>query len=163
MFTFSFLSAANWLLLSKALFRTLMRGTVRDELIDEVGVMKDEDRLSWPWAPGMWYLNNDKTLVIRYLWVGKKLFTASLAISSECGNMEELISHAFFHCFLRAIWFAYWMESSLSWQCSTVAEQDGTLSLWLLVIMRIMIWTTRQKEFHEHEPFSFQTLVAFYK
>ena len=41
-------------------------------------------------------------LVIRNaLWVGKKLFSAQLAISPEggrCGDLEESIDHAFFYC-----------------------------------------------------------------
>ena len=62
-----------------------------------------EGRLLWPCAPEMRCLNNDKAsltwLVIRNaLWVGKKLFTAQLAISPECSALEESTDHAFFHC-----------------------------------------------------------------
>ena len=45
----SFLSVANWsdnrTLLCKALYRILVRGSVRDYLIEELGVMKEIGRV----------------------------------------------------------------------------------------------------------------------
>ena len=90
---------------SRALYRCLVRGTASDGLIGELGVTEAEGRLLWPWAPRMRCLNNDEAsltwLVIRNaLWVGKKLFAAQQVISPECGrcgDLEETISHTFFH------------------------------------------------------------------
>ena len=83
-----------------------MREIVRVDLIDELCVMKENDRLFWSWALVMSCHNNDEVsltyLVIQNaFWVGKRLFSAGLAISPECvrcGGMEESIAHAFFHC-----------------------------------------------------------------
>ena len=91
---------------SRALYCCLVRGAASDGLIGELGVMEMEGRLLWPWAPRMRCLNNDEAsltwLVIRNaLWVSKKLFSAQQAISPECGrcgDLEEAIGHAFFHC-----------------------------------------------------------------
>ena len=66
---------------------------------------KEEGHLLWPFAYGIRCLNNNKAsltwrLIRSSLWVGKKLFSACLSISSECircGDREESISHAFFH------------------------------------------------------------------
>ena len=84
----------------------MLWGGVRDELIDKLGVTKEEGRLLWRWAPWMKCLNNDEAslpwLVIRKaLLVGKRLFVARLAILLKCvwfGDMKESIAHAFFHC-----------------------------------------------------------------
>ena len=92
---------------SRALYRCLVRGgAASDGLIGELGVTEAEGRLLWPWAPRMRCLNNDEAsltwLVIRNaLWVRKKLFAAQRVISPECGrcgDLEETISHTFFHC-----------------------------------------------------------------
>ena len=106
----------------RALYRCLVRMAVSDDLIGELGVTAVEGRLLWPWAPGMRCLNNDEAsltwLVIRNsLWVGKKLFSAQLAISAEsglCGDWRSLLTTPSFtarscgRCasVLKVTWFA---------------------------------------------------------
>ena len=53
--------------------------------------------------------------------------------------------------------------SSVCKQCDTVVEQAGRLFVSFLGVLRVVIWTTRQKEFHEGETFSSQTLVPSHK
>ena len=64
-------------------------GAIQDDLIQDVGVTKEEGRLLWLWALGMRCFNNFKVsltwLVTRNaLWVSKRLFSARLAISTKC-------------------------------------------------------------------------------
>ena len=146
-----------------------------------------EGCLLWPWDPGMRCLNNDEAsltwLVIRNtLWVGKKLFSAQLVISPECGrcgDLKESIDHAFFHCpvvrplcnflegYMICILNGKFFVLKASSVCSNVVpklnRQEHYVILCLLGIMRIVIWTTRKKELYDDESFSSQTLVAFYK
>ena len=145
-----------------------------------------EGRLLWPWAPRMRCLNKDEAsltwLVIRNaLWVSKKLFSAQQAISPECdwcGDLEESIGHAFFHCpvvqplykllegYMVRILNGKFFVLEASSVCSNVVpklnRQEHYVFLCLLGAMRVVIWTTR-KELYEDESFSSQTLVAFFK
>ena len=172
---------------SRALYRCLVRGAASDGLIGELGVTEAEGRLLWPWAPRLRCLNNDEAsltwLVIRNaLWVGKRLFAAQQAISPECGrcgDLEETISHAFFHCpvvrplckllegYMVRILNGKFFVLEASSVCSNVVprlnRQEHYVFLCLLGVMRVVIWTTRKKELCEGESFSSQTLVAFYK
>ena len=90
-------------------------------------------------------------LVIRNaLWVGKKLFAAQQVISPECGrcgDLEETISHAFFHCpvvrplckllegymvrILNGKFFVLEAQFCVQ-QCGAEVEQTGTLCVSLL-------------------------------
>ena len=145
-----------------------------------------ERRLLWPWATGMRFLNNDKAfltwLVIQNaLWFGKRLFTAQLAISPECGRciaLEETIDHAFFHCpvvqalckllegFMLRILNGKFFVLEASSVCSNVIPKLNRpahyMFLCLLGILRVVLWTTRKKELYD-KSFSSQTLVSFYK
>ncbi|CAE1328543.1 unnamed protein product [Acanthosepion pharaonis] len=88
----------------KALYRLLVRGSVRDALIDELGLTKQEACSIWPWAPGLKCLTNDEAsltwLMIRgALWVGKRLCSAGLEKYPNCRRCTgevETIGHAFF-------------------------------------------------------------------
>ena len=172
---------------SRALYRCIVRGAASNGLIGELGVTEAEGRLLWPWAPRMRCLNNDEAsltwLVIRNaLWVGKKLFAAQQVISPECGrcgDLEETISHTFFHCpvvrplckllegYMVRILNGKFFVLEASSVCSNVVprlnRQEHYVFLCLLGVMRVVIWTTRMKELCEDESFSAQTLVAFYK
>ena len=172
---------------SRALYRCLVRGAASDGLIGKLGVTEAEGRLLWPWAPRMRCLNNDEAsltwLVIRNaLWVGKKLFAAQQVISPECGrcgDLEETISHAFFHCpvvrplckllegYMVRILDGKFFVLEASSVCSNVVprlnRQEHYVFLCLLGVMRVVIWTTRKKELCEDESFPSQTLVAFFK
>ena len=132
-------------------------------------------------------LNNDGAsltwLIIRNaLWVGKKLFTARLVISPECvrcGDLEESIEHAFFHCpvvrplckllagYMVHILNGRFFVQKASSVCSNVVPSlnrpEHYVFLSLFGVLRVVIWTTQQKEFHEGESFSSLTLLAFYK
>ena len=131
--------------------------------------------------------NNDEAsltwLVIRdALWVGKKLFAAQQVISPECGrcgDLEETISHTFFHCpvvrplckllegYMVCILNGKFFVLEASSVCSNVVPKlnrlEHSVFLCLLGVMRVVIWTTRKKELFEDESFSSQTLVAFFK
>ena len=172
---------------SRALYRCLVRGTANDGLIGELGVTEAEGRLLWPWVPRMRCLNNDEAsltwLVIRNaLWVGKNLFAAQQAISPECGwcgDLEETIGHAFFHCpvvrplckllegYMVCILNGNFFVLEASSVCSNVVpklnRQEHYVFLCLLGVMRVVIWTTRKKGLCEDESFSSQALVAFFK
>ena len=172
---------------SKALYRLLVRGGVRDDLIEKLGVTKAEGRLLWPWAPGMRCLNNDEASltwrVIRgALWVGKRLFRAKQATSPgcvRCSAGEESLLHAFFDCpvvkplckllegfmvrMLHGKPFVLKAESVISNVVTALDRRKHYVFLCLLGIMRVVIWTTRQKGRYGGESFSSQTLVAFYE
>ena len=172
---------------SRALYQCLVRGAASDGLIGELGVTEAEGRLLWPWAPRMRCLNNDEAsltwLVIRNaLWVGKKLFAAQQVISPECGrcgDLEETIGHAFFHCpvvrplckllegYMVRILNGKFFVLEASSVCSNVVPKLNRLEhyvfLCLLGVMHVVIWTTRMKELFEDESFSSQTLVTFFK
>ena len=47
------------LLLSGTLYRIFVRRADKDNFIEELGVMKEEGHLLWPWAPRMRCLNDD--------------------------------------------------------------------------------------------------------
>ena len=171
----------------KALYRVLVRGAVRDDLLEELGVTKQEGRLLWPWAPGMRSLNNDEAsltwLVIRKaLWVSKRLWTAGLVSSQgcfRCGDMEETIAHVFFHCpevkplcnylerlmvrMLRGKFFVLEASSVCSNVVPVLTRQKHYVFLCLLGVMRVVIWTTWKKGFYGGESFSSRALVAFFK
>ena len=171
----------------KALYRIIVRGGVRDGLIEELGVTNEEGRLLWPWAPRMRCLNNDEAsltwLVIRNaLWVSKRLFTADLANSRgcvRCGGGIESMAHAFFHCpavqplckllegfmvrMLRGGFFVLEASSVCSNVVPSLDRKIHYVFLCLLGIMRVVIWTTRNMVVHEGESFSSWALVAFYK
>ena len=49
---------------SQALYRTLGRGAVRKDLIDELDLTKEEGRLLWPYAFGIRCFNNDEVALI---------------------------------------------------------------------------------------------------
>ena len=173
--------------LSRALYHCLVRGAAKDGLSGELGVTEAEDRLLWPWAPIMRCLNNDEAsliwLVIRNaLWVGKKLFSAQQVISPKCGrcgDLEETIDHAFFHCpvvqplckvldgYMVCILNGKFFVLEASSVCSNVVpklnRQEHYVFLCLLCIMRVVIWMTKKKELYEDVSFSSQTLVAFFK
>ena len=121
-------------------------------------------------------LNNGEAsftwLVIRNaLCVGKKLFSARQAISPErglCGDLEETIGHAFFHCpvvrplckllegYMVRILNGKFFVLEASSVCSNVVpklnRQEHYVFLCLLGVMRVVIWTTR-KELYEDESF----------
>ena len=177
----------SWPLSSRALYRCLVRGAASDGLIGELGVTEVEGRLLWSWAPRMRCLNNDEAsltwLVIwNALWVGKKLFSAQQAILPECGrcgDLEETIGHAFFHCpvvrplckllegYMVRILNGKFLVLEASSVCSNVVlklnRQEHYVFLCLLSVMRVVIWTRGKKELYEDESFSSQTLVAFFK
>ena len=132
-------------------------------------------------------LNNDEAsltwLVIRNaLWVGKKLFSVQQAILPECGrcgDLEETIGHAFFHCpvvrplckllegYMVRILNGKFFVLEASSVCSNVVlklnRQEHYVFLCSLSVMLVVIWTMRKKELYEDESFSSQTLVAFFK
>ena len=154
------------------IYRISVKRAVRTELIEELGVIKEDGRLLWSWAPGMRCLNNEASLTWRVIQVSKNFFSACLAISTkcvQCGDMKESIAHAFFHCLVivQASWRLHgsctvwkflcpWSQFRME-QCGSITKQDGTLG-----IMWVEIWTTWQKRFHEDESFLAQTLVAFF-
>ena len=168
----------SWLLSSKVLYRTLISGDVRNNLIGDVGVTNEEGRLLWLRASGMKCLNNDEAslnwLVIwNALWVGKRL-----EVSLECiwWVIKESVSHAFFYCLAvrplckllegyiarvlnrkfsswkpvlcAAMWFRCWIGRNTVFFC-------------LLGVMRVVIWTTRPQEFHEGESFFLSDVDCF--
>ena len=154
---------------SRALYRCLVRGAANDGLIGE----EAEGSLLWPWAPRMRCLNNDEAsltwLVIRNaLWVGKKLFSVQQAISPECGrcgDLEETIGHAFFHCpvvpplckllegymvrILNGKFFVLEASSVCRKVIPKLNRQGHYVFLCLLGVMRVVIWTTRKEELYE--------------
>ena len=171
----------------KALYQILVRGAVRDDLLEELGVTKQEGRLLWPWAPGMRSLNNDEAsltwLVIRKaLWVSKRLWTAGLVASQgcfRCGDLEETIAHVFFHCpevkpmcnylerlMVRMLHGKFFVLEAAS-VCSNVVpvldRQIHYVFLCLLGVMRVVIWTTWKKGFYGGEFFTSRALVAFFR
>ena len=171
----------------KALYRVLVRVGVQDVQIEGLGLSRGERRLLWPWVPRMRCLNNNEAtltwLVIRgALWVSKRSCAAGLVASSECvrcGDSEESIEHAFVHCsaaqplckliegyMVRALHGQYFVLDA-SAVCSNVVpsleKNEHYVLQCLLGIMRVVIWTTRQKAFHEGETFSPVQLVAYLK
>ena len=172
----------SWLLSSKAFYRTVIKRSVWDDLISELYVIKEYNSYWWPWAPVIKCLNNEEAsltcVVIRGpLWVGKKPFTARLAISPEFirwNNVKEWIWHLFFSppntaSSLKSTWFAWWMLTLLPWKpilCAAIAlllnRSLHNTFLCLLGIIWVVIWTTRWMGFHKGETFSSQTRVAFY-
>ena len=172
---------------SRALCRCFVSGGASDGLIGELGVTEVDGRLLWPWATGKTCLNNYEAsltwLITRNaLWVGKKSFSAQQAISPECGrcgDLEESIDHAFFHCpvvrplckllegymvrMLNGKFFVLEASSVCSNVVPRLNRQKHYVFLCLLGIMRVVIWTTRKKELYEYESFSSQTLVSFFK
>ena len=177
----------SWPLSSRALYHCLVREATSDGLISELSGMDVEGRLLWPWAPGMRCFNNDEAsdtwLVIwNALCIGKKLFSAQQAILSECsgcGDLEESIDHAFFHClivqpvckllkgYMVRILNGKFFILEASSVCSNVVlrlnRQEHYVFLCLLGNMRVVIWTMRKKELYEDESFSPQILVFFLK
>lgn len=171
----------------KALYRVAVRGIAKDKLPGKLGLTNKEFRSVSPWAPGLKCLNNDEAsltwLVLRgALWVGKKLCAAGLAISSECvrcGDWEESIEHAFFHCdvvqplcrliegymvrVLDGKFFVLEASSVCSNVVPSISRDQHYVLLCLLGIMRMVVWTTRQKEFHAGEKFSSLQLVSFFR
>ena len=171
----------------KALYRLLVRGSVRDDLIETLGLTKWEARLIWPWTPGLKCLNNNEAsltwLVIRNgLWVAKRSFAAGLVDSPECvrcGDMEESIEHAFYHCstvhplceliegymvrILKTTFFALDASAVCSNVVASLEKTDHYVLLCLLGILRMVAWTTRQKRVHEGERFTPVQLVSYFK
>ena len=93
------------------------------------------------------------------LW--RSLVTSPSFTGQSCGRCAS---------FLKVSWFAFWIESSLSWKlvlCAVMWYRSWTdrniVFLCLLGIMRVVIWMTRKKELYDDESFSSQTLVSFYK
>ena len=149
----------------RALYRCLVRGCASDGLIGELSVTEAEGRLLWPWAPRMRCLNNDKAsltwLVIQNaLWVVKKLFSARQAILPECGlcgDLEETMSDAFFHCpvvrplckllegYMVRILNGKFFVLEASSVCSNVVlklnRQEHYVFLCLLGVMYVVIWS----------------------
>ena len=132
-------------------------------------------------------LNNEEAsftwlVILNALWVSKRLFAGQLAISPECarcGAFEESIEHAFFYCllvqplckllegFMVCIWGGKFFVLEPSSVYSNVVlklnRQEHYVFLYLLGIMHVVSWTTRQKELRDGESFSSRTLVSFYK
>ena len=96
------------------------------------------------------------------LWVGKRLFSACLANSLECvhcGDMEESIANAFFDCqvlrllcklleddmvrLLNGKFFVQEAGTVCNNLTSSLNRTKGDEFLYLLVIMRVVIWKTR--------------------
>ena len=107
----------------------------------------------------------------------KRLFSVRLAISPEyvrCSDMEQSILYAFFHCpvvrplckFLEGFMVrvlngkVFVLEASSV--CNTVPSMNRSehyVFLCLPSILRVVILTTRQKEFHDGKLFSSQTQI----
>ena len=171
----------------KALYQVLVRGRVHDDLIDDLGLSKREARSIWPWTPGLKCLNNTEAsltwLVIRgALWIGKRLCGAGLVKSPNCvrcGEEVETIGHAFFHCkivvplckfvedlmvrMLRGKFFVLEASSVCSNVAPPLSKTEHYVFLCLLGIMRVVIWTTRQKEVYEGQKFSSSLLICYFK
>ena len=163
--------------------RCLVKGATSGDLIGEFSVPAVEGRLGplgWGasittrlpspgWSSGMpsglarncfqcnWSFRQSVAGVV--LW--RSLLTMPSFTAQLCGRCAS---------FLKVTWFASWMESSSSWKpvlCAAMWYRSWSdrniMFLWLLGIMRVVIWTTRKKELYEDESFSSQTLVAFYK
>ena len=171
----------------KALYRIIVRGAVHDDLAEGLGLTKGEARSVWPWPTGMKPLNNNEAslswrIIRNALWVGKKLFAAGLVISPECvrcGDMEESLEHAFVHCsivrpvcqlvegFMVRVLNVPFFALDASVMCSNVVpfqdKRKHYVLQCLLGIMRVVIWTTRQKGFHEGESFTPLQLIAYFR
>lgn len=49
----------------KALYQVLVKGSVQDDLINELGLTKQTSHAIWPWQPGLKYLTNDETTLTK--------------------------------------------------------------------------------------------------
>ena len=171
----------------KALYRLIVRGAAKDEINEELGLTKSETRSLWPWVPGMKCLTNDEAsltwLTIRdRLWVGKRLIEAKMVATPECkrcGEMEETVEHAFFHCsaarplckliedYMVRIRHPRFFALEASAVCSNVMPPlewtEHYVLFCLLGVMRVVIWTTRQKGFYGDESFTSGQLVGYLK
>ena len=131
-------------------------GTVRNDLIDEVGETKSHLLLTW--APGMRYLNYDVVsltwlVVQNALWVCKRLFSAHQAVLPEWirfSDMEISIWNAFFHGYMVSVLNRKFFFLEASSVCSNIVPSLNRSKYCFSVysVLRVTIWTMRQ-EFHE--------------
>ena len=170
----------------KALYQILVReGVPNDEQIELLGLTGEEKRSLWPWAPGLRSLTNPEAsltwLTIRNaLWVGTRLKKAKLVDTpacERCGDWEETVEHAFYHCrfarplcelvegYMVRILRRPDFKLEASNVCSNVTplleKKEKYIFLCLLGLLRVVIWTTRQKGCFDDEFFSPGQLVAF--
>ncbi|CAE1168983.1 unnamed protein product [Acanthosepion pharaonis] len=179
------LRASDGLSNAQALYRLLVRGGVQDDLIGELGLTKQEARSIWPWAPVL----NNNSITMRHhspdswaLWVGKRLCSAGLEKYPNCRRCTgevETIGDAFFQCrtvmplckFVEGLMFRmlqgnfFVLEASSV--CSNVVPQltkaEHYVFCCLLGVMRVVMWTTRQKEFYDGEQFTSSQLILYFK
>ena len=172
----------------KALYQVLVRaGVDKDENIEALGLTKEETRSLWPWAPGLKSLTNPEAsltwlTIRRALWVGTRLKKANLVDTPECmrcGDWGESIEHAFYHCrfarplcelvesymvrVLRRPSFALEASNVCSNVSPPLEKIEKYIFLCVLGIMRVVIWTTRQKGRYEDQFYSPEQLVGFFK
>ncbi|CAE1276092.1 unnamed protein product [Acanthosepion pharaonis] len=112
----------------------------------------------------------------------QRLRAAGLAKSPNCVRCSgevETIGHAFFHCsvvvplckfvedimvrMLRGKFFVLEASSVCSNIVPPLTKAEHYVFICLLWVMRVVIWTTRQKEFHGREKFSSSQLILFFK
>ena len=181
-------SLSSALLLSrKALYRVLVRGSVRDVIGEGLPLTKEQLRSIWPWAPGSGCLTNDEAsltwLVIRdALWVGRRLHSAGLATSpicKRCGDEVETLCHAFVYCrivvplieFVTGLMVRILNISSLTLVpinvCSNWAPTTDRIKkelvLTLLAVMRCVIWSTRMRVVYGSEDFAPSDLIRIFR
>lgn len=148
-----------------------VRESVQDDLMDEVGLMKQEFHFLWPWVTGLKCLNNDEAPLPclvwgSVIWIIKKLGSVGLAVLLECIHCgeEEIATHVFFHCIegfmvhmLCGKIFVFEASSVAVWHCCW-----QRLMFCLLRIMRAVMWMMWQKAFHVDKKFpSFQPIFFF--
>ena len=166
---------------SRALYRCLVRGALA--MVWWASSVWWRWRVAW--APRMRCLNNDEASLTwlatrNALWVGKKLFSTQQSFSPECGrcgDLEESIDHAFFHCpvvrplckilegyMVRILNGKFLVLEASSVRSNVVPKlnrQEHYVFLCFLGIMRVVIWTTRKKELYEDESFFSDPGVLF--
>ena len=147
----------------------LWRGAGQDDLIDEVNMSKEESNLLWPWTLGMRCIQIDEPsstwrVIWNVFWVGKKLFSPCLAISSHFRTPFFGRLYAPCASFLKVTWSVYWIESALFWEPILYVVMQcccwtGQYTIYCSVYS-VWISIRRLKEFHENESFWSQTMMV---
>ena len=172
----------------KELYRELVVGSASDPLSERWGWTVEEIRSHWNWAPGSSFLNNPEfSLTWRLARNALPLlglnYKAGLADMPDCprcsSGLEETAEHAFYYCErVRSFW-----DHVGEWTARIEPKQlvlldvgyvvDNVLPpfpggkrvvfLAILVVARMVIWTTRKKGLYDDANFSHRDLVLYFR
>ena len=162
---------------------------MRDRIIERRhGWTAEEIRSHWNWAPGSSFLNNSEfsltwRLVRNALSLRGLNFKAGLADMPDCprcgSGLEETAEHAFYYCErVRPFWdhVGEWTARiepkqlvllDVGYVVNNVLPpfqgEKRVVFLAILVVARMVVWTTRNKGFYDDANFSHRDLVLFFR